>query len=63
MREVEMALQNLRATQTHARRDTTSRRNEDQIVAHNISTETVTKEGSRQYSMEQENLLSASYPR
>jgi serine/threonine protein kinase len=63
MREVEMALQNLRATQTHARRDTTSRRNEDQIVAHDISTETVTKEGSRQYSMEQENLLSASYPR
>jgi serine/threonine protein kinase len=64
MREVEMTLQNLRAIQRHAPCDTASGRgNENQTSDRNISTEGVTTEGSRQYSLEQENLLSASYPR
>lgn len=64
IREVEMALENLRDTKIHAPRDNAPRRrNGDHNTSHYMSVQRVTNEASRQYSMEEEMLLSARYPR
>lgn len=64
MREVEMKLEVFRVNKRHVAPDTSSRRyNGDHTGAQYLSTEGVTKEASRQYTMEEEILLSASYPR
>ncbi|KQJ98873.1 hypothetical protein BRADI_3g39650v3, partial [Brachypodium distachyon] len=64
MREVEMTLEYLRATKRHAPHDSASKRHDqDQIETCYMSMEGVTKEASRQYTMEEEILTSARYPR
>jgi len=64
MREVEMKLENLSAKQKLVPGITTTRRNdEDEAQVQYMSIEPVTNESSRQYTMEEEILLSASYPR
>ncbi|XP_062192234.1 wall-associated receptor kinase 5-like isoform X2 [Phragmites australis] len=64
MRGAEMTLENLLIKKRHVPCNTTPRRNGDgEIVAHYMSIERATKEASRQYTMEEEILLSASYPR
>uniref|UniRef100_A0ACD5Z1B4 Uncharacterized protein n=1 Tax=Avena sativa TaxID=4498 RepID=A0ACD5Z1B4_AVESA len=60
MREVEMALENLRDTH---RGSAPRRCNGDYTTAHYMSVQGVIKEASRQYTMEEEILLSARYPR
>ena len=63
-REVEMKLENLSAKQKLVPGITTTRRNdEDEAQVQYMSIEPVTNESSRQYTMEEEILLSASYPR
>ncbi|TVU05278.1 hypothetical protein EJB05_48436, partial [Eragrostis curvula] len=64
-REIEMTLENLKVTKKHVYHNTTSGRkyNGDQTAAHYLSFDGVTEETSRQYSMEEEMLLSARYPR
>jgi serine/threonine protein kinase len=64
MREVEMTLENLRITNKHTRQNIATERDEtDQTTAPYISFEGFTMEASRQYTMEEEILLSATYPR
>jgi len=64
MREVEMKLENLSAKQKLVPGITTTRRNdEDEAQVQYMSIEPVTNESSRQYTMEEEIPLSASYPR
>jgi len=64
MREVEMKLENLSAKQKLVPGITTTRRNdEDEAQVQYMSIEPITNESSRQYTMEEEILLSASYPR
>ncbi|TVU05280.1 hypothetical protein EJB05_48438, partial [Eragrostis curvula] len=65
MREVEMALENLIVTKENIHPDTTSRQidNGDQTATHHRSFETLAAETSRQYTMEEEIMLSATYPR
>ncbi|KAL6644586.1 hypothetical protein ACP70R_016194 [Stipagrostis hirtigluma subsp. patula] len=64
MREVEMTLENL-LVKKHVPRHTTARRYDagETVLAHCMSIERITKEASRQYTMEEEVLLSATYPR
>jgi serine/threonine protein kinase len=59
MREVEMALENLRGVKSSAPRDNGPRRRGGNYMV----VQRATKEASRQYSMEEEMLLSAKYPR
>ena len=65
MREVEMALENLSVTRKQVHHNTTSSRKyeKDQTPAHYMSPGGLAAETSRQYTMEEEMLLSASYPR
>ena len=64
MREVEMTLENLRTTKKHTHHNIATKRDEkDQIVAPYISIEGLTMEASRQYTTEEEMLLSGAYPR
>ncbi|RLM61224.1 wall-associated receptor kinase 1-like [Panicum miliaceum] len=65
MREVEMALENLSVAGKQENYYTTSRRKyeKDQTAAHYMSLGGLAAETSRQYTMEEEMLLSASYPR
>ncbi|CAD6264567.1 unnamed protein product [Miscanthus lutarioriparius] len=64
MREVEMTLENLRTTKKHTHHNIATKRYEkDQIVAPYISIEGLTMEASRQYTTEEEMLLSGAYPR
>jgi serine/threonine protein kinase len=64
MREVEMKLENLRLNNTHVAPDTASRRSDgDQIGPQYVPTGEAIVETSRQYTMEEEILLSARYPR
>ncbi|XP_066326485.1 wall-associated receptor kinase 1-like [Miscanthus floridulus] len=64
MREVEMTLENLRTTKKHTRHNIATKRYEkDQTAAPYISFEGLTMEASRQYTMEEEMLLSGTYPR
>ncbi|CAL5013319.1 unnamed protein product [Urochloa decumbens] len=64
MREVEMTLENLLLKKRQIACITTSRRNnENEDMAHYMSTERANNEASRQYTMEEEILLSASFPR
>ncbi|TVU05276.1 hypothetical protein EJB05_48434, partial [Eragrostis curvula] len=65
MREIEMTLEILRVAKKHDDHNTTSRRkyNWDQTAAHQLSYAGVTVETSRQYSIEEEMLLSASSAR
>ncbi|OEL29527.1 Wall-associated receptor kinase 2 [Dichanthelium oligosanthes] len=63
MREVEMTLETLLAKKQHAPCSTTARTNEDETLVQYMPTEQITNEASRQYTMEEEILLSASYPR
>ncbi|CAO2184155.1 unnamed protein product [Urochloa humidicola] len=64
MREVEMALENLLVKKRQVACITASRRNdEDDTMAHYMPTERANNEASRQYTMEEEILLSASFPR
>lgn len=63
MREAEMTLENLRVKRQTTRNTTPRRYDGDDIVTHCMSIEGVTKEASRQYTMEEEILLSARYPR
>ena len=60
MREVEMTLENLRISKKHTRQNIAT---ENQTVAPYISFEGFTMEASRQYTMEEEILLSGTYPR
>uniref|UniRef100_A0A0E0LWJ0 Protein kinase domain-containing protein n=1 Tax=Oryza punctata TaxID=4537 RepID=A0A0E0LWJ0_ORYPU len=61
MREVEMAIENLRVKKKHATLGTRSNRYDgDQIAADYLSTRGITDESIRQYTMEEEILLSAS---
>ncbi|PNT68373.1 hypothetical protein BRADI_3g39680v3 [Brachypodium distachyon] len=60
MREVEMKLENLRPTKRHAAPDTASSSStRDHFRASYMSVEVVSKEASRQYTMEEEVLMSA----
>ncbi|KAF8646718.1 hypothetical protein HU200_065720 [Digitaria exilis] len=61
MREVEMTLENLRDTKKQVHHNTTSRRKYEKD--HYMSLGGLRQETSRQYSMEEEILLSARYPR
>ncbi|TVU05255.1 hypothetical protein EJB05_48413, partial [Eragrostis curvula] len=61
MREVEMELENLLVKKKQVSCDTTTRYENENVAYKPI--ERVTKESSRQYTMEEEILLSASYPR
>uniref|UniRef100_A0A0E0EN43 Protein kinase domain-containing protein n=1 Tax=Oryza meridionalis TaxID=40149 RepID=A0A0E0EN43_9ORYZ len=64
MREVEMALENMRVKKKHATLSTTSNRCDgDQIVCDYLSTRGITDESTRQYTMEEEILSSGTYPR
>jgi serine/threonine protein kinase len=64
MREVEMTLENLRYIKKDAHHNTATRRYvNDQTDAPYMSTEGSNVEASRQYTMEEEILLSARYPR
>jgi serine/threonine protein kinase len=64
MREVEMSLENLLVKKRLVTCNGTSTRNYgDQTMAHNIRTDRDTTEASRQYTMEEEMMLSATYPR
>ncbi|BAT06121.1 wall-associated receptor kinase 5 [Oryza sativa Japonica Group] len=64
MREVEMALENIRVKKKHATLGTTSNRCDgDQIVCDYLSTRGITDESTRQYTMEEEILSSGTYPR
>jgi len=65
MREVEMTLENLSVTRKQVHHNTTSSRKyeKDQTPAHYMSPGGLAAETSRQYTMEEEMLLSASYPR
>ena len=65
MREVEMTLENLSVTRKQVRHNTTSSRKyeKDQTAAPYMSLGGLAAETSRQYTMEEEMLLSASYPR
>ncbi|KAM0897644.1 hypothetical protein ACQ4PT_022416 [Festuca glaucescens] len=64
MREVEMKLENLRVNIMHVAPDNASRKSDrDQAGPQYIPTEGVIVEASRQYTMEEEIMLSASYPR
>lgn len=64
MREVEMTLENLLFKKRQIACITTSRTNgEDGTMDHYMSTERANNEASRQYTMEEEILLSASFPR
>ncbi|TVU05296.1 hypothetical protein EJB05_48454, partial [Eragrostis curvula] len=65
MREIEMTLENLKIAKKHVYHDTTSGRecNRGQTVTQYLSCDGVTVETSRQYSIEEEMLLSARYPR
>jgi serine/threonine protein kinase len=65
MREVEMTLENLSVARKQENYYTTSRRKyeKDQTAAHYMSLGGLAAETSRQYTMEEEMLLSASYPR
>jgi hypothetical protein len=60
MREVEMTLENLRITKKHTRQNIAT---ENQTVAPYVSFEGFTMEASRQYTMEEDILLSGTYPR
>uniref|UniRef100_A0A0E0QKT5 Protein kinase domain-containing protein n=1 Tax=Oryza rufipogon TaxID=4529 RepID=A0A0E0QKT5_ORYRU len=62
MREVEMALENMRVKKKHATLGTTSNRCDgDQIVCDYLSTRGITDESTRQYIMEEEILSSVTY--
>jgi serine/threonine protein kinase len=64
MREVEMKLETLRLNNTHVAPDTASRRSGgDQIGSQYVPAGESTLETSRQYTMEEEILLSTRYPR
>ncbi|CAL4979417.1 unnamed protein product [Urochloa decumbens] len=64
MREVEMALESLLVKKRHVPYNGTLTRNEgDETTAHYMSTNQDIEQASRQYTMEEEMLLSASYPR
>ncbi|CAO2207170.1 unnamed protein product [Urochloa humidicola] len=64
MREVEMTLENLLIKKSQDPCNGTQPRNDgDQPTAHYMPTNRNSKEASRQYTMEEEILLSASYPR
>lgn len=66
MREVEMKLENLRVGKMHVAPRTASRRSSrDQSVPQpqHMKTEGAIVEASRQYTMEEEILISARYPR
>jgi serine/threonine protein kinase len=64
MREVEMKLETLTINKRHVAPHATSRRyGMDQTVDQYMQTEGVTREASRQYTMEEEILMSARYPR
>ena len=66
MKEVEMALENLRARKKHAPYDQTVspyRSTEDLLTNKDMPIEEDADESSRQYIMEEEILLSARYPR
>ena len=64
VREVEMTLENLRTTKKHTHHNIATKRYEkDQTVAPYISIEGLTMEASRQYTTEEEMLLSGAYPR
>ncbi|CAL4982988.1 unnamed protein product [Urochloa decumbens] len=64
MREVEMALESLLVKKRHVPYNGTLTRNErDETTANYMSTNQGTEHASRQYTMEEEMLLSASYPR
>ncbi|CAL5005663.1 unnamed protein product [Urochloa decumbens] len=64
MREVEMTLENLLIKKSQVPYNGTQTRNDgDQTTAHYMPTNRNTKEASRQHTMEEEMLLSASYPR
>jgi serine/threonine protein kinase len=64
MRHVEMTLENLLAKRKHVPCNTTQRRyDDDGTVAHYMCIEQATKESSRQYTMEEEIMLSSRYPR
>ncbi|TVU05297.1 hypothetical protein EJB05_48455, partial [Eragrostis curvula] len=62
MREVEMTLENLWVTNKDVRQTTTPRRKYDRAETYR-SSEEFTIETSRQYTMEKETVLSATYPR
>ncbi|KAL6859025.1 hypothetical protein ACP4OV_018027 [Aristida adscensionis] len=65
MREVEITLENLVVNKRYVPCNTSTQRinDDDEIVACYKSTERATKEASRQYTMEEEIMLSASFPR
>ncbi|CAN6381838.1 unnamed protein product [Urochloa humidicola] len=64
MREVEMALESLQVKKSQVPYIGTLMRNEgDVTTAHYMSTNEDSEQASRQYTMEEEMLLSASYPR
>ncbi|CAL5013318.1 unnamed protein product [Urochloa decumbens] len=64
MREVEMTLENLLVKKRQVPCHGTPTRNDgDQTMAHYMGTDRDSKDASRQYTMEEEMLLSASYPR
>jgi hypothetical protein len=61
MREVEMILENLIVKKKY--NGTKTRNDGNQTVTQYMSIDRDTKDASRQYTMEEEMLLSASYPR
>ncbi|KAJ1267227.1 hypothetical protein BS78_07G040500 [Paspalum vaginatum] len=63
MREVEITLENLLARKQHVPCIISPRSNEDETLAQYMPTERITNEASRQHTMEEEIMLSASYPR
>jgi hypothetical protein len=64
MREVEMKLETLTINKRHVAPHATSRiYGMDQTVDQYMQTEGVIREASRQYTMEEEILMSARYPR
>ncbi|CAO2169552.1 unnamed protein product [Urochloa humidicola] len=64
MREVEMTLENLLIKKSQVSSNGTQTRNDgNQTMAHYTPTNRNSEEASRQYTMEEEMLLSASYPR
>ncbi|TVU05253.1 hypothetical protein EJB05_48411 [Eragrostis curvula] len=63
MRDVEMTLENLRAKKKHAPRDKSRKSDGDEIATLYMSAGGISNESSRQYTMEEEILLSAWHPR
>ena len=63
MREVEMTLENLLTKKKHVPYIMPERANDDENLVRYMPTQRISNEASRQYSMEDEIILSASYAR